>query len=136
MQRILLDTSILSRYLDARWRKKDDAITRRVGSYLEVRPKLEFSVLTRFEKERGLLDVGATAQLDALDRLCRHSIVHPVGEDVVRKAADFWAKLKRKGRLPSDVDVIIAATAAAAGCAVAYADRDFSNFAEFVPVES
>ena len=135
MRRILLDTSVLSRYLDSLRRREEDAITRRIGLYLQEHPKLEFSVLSRFEKERGLRDLEATAQLDALDRLCRQSIVHSVDDQVAGRAAQMWALLKKKGRKPSDVDVLIAATADVNGCAVAYADKDFTNFREFVEIE-
>lgn len=98
--------------------------------------KLEFSALSRFEKERGLRDVGATVQLDALDRLCRQSIVHPVDEQIATSAAKMWTALKKKGRLPSDVDVLIAATADVRGCAVATSDMDFESLREFVEVLS
>jgi tRNA(fMet)-specific endonuclease VapC len=75
-------------------------------------------------------------KLDALDRLCRQSIVHPVDEQVSISAAEMWAELKKKGRRPSDVDVLIAATAFVNGCAVACADRDFENLRGFVEVEN
>ena len=134
MRRILLDTSVLSRYLDSKRRGDDNRIIREITLYLLEHPKIEFSVLSRFEKERGLRDVGATAQLDALDRLCRQSIVHPVDERIAGRAAEMWAILKKQGRVPTDVDLLIAATADVNGCAVAYADRDFENFREFVEI--
>lgn len=79
--------------------------------------------------------MGATVQLDALDRLCRQPIVHPVDEKAASRAAEMWAILKKQGRVPSDVDLLIAATADVNGCIVAYADRDFENFREFVETE-
>jgi tRNA(fMet)-specific endonuclease VapC len=43
--------------------------------------------------------------------LCQQSLILPVTEPIVVRAADIYAYLRRQGQLISDADILIAATA-------------------------
>ena len=51
------------------------------------------------------------AQLDRFEELCRRSHVIPVSHDIVLKASDLYATLRRQGELIGDADILIAASA-------------------------
>jgi tRNA(fMet)-specific endonuclease VapC len=75
---------------------------------LSVEP---ISLMTRFKVMRGLKAKNATAQLAAFDAQWRQSDVLPITGAIIVRAADFYAELKQRGKLISDADLIIAATA-------------------------
>lgn len=70
-----------------------------------------FSLITRYEILRGLKAKRAAKQLARFDEQCRRSRVLPINDDVVVRAADFYARLRSEGQLISDADLFIAATA-------------------------
>ena len=73
--------------------------------------------LTDFEVRRELLRIGATAKLRRLDDLRETAFLLPVNSESWRKAAEFWAFVRRAGRPTAgadalDGDAILAAVAA------------------------
>lgn len=107
MQPALLDTDILSEVL----KRKNAAVVAKAAAYLAQHGQFAFSALTRYEVLRGLKDKQATAQLQRFDAFCQRSLVLPITDAVLGKAADLWALAGRAGRPRFDADLIIAATA-------------------------
>jgi tRNA(fMet)-specific endonuclease VapC len=103
----LLDTDTLSEIIKGR----NAAVQPRAVQYLTEYGSFSFSLITRFEILRGLKAKNATAQLAAFDARCQASAVLPITDEIIVRAADLYADLKRRGELISDADLIIAATA-------------------------
>jgi tRNA(fMet)-specific endonuclease VapC len=112
---ILLDTDTLSEIL----KQRDDHVLQAARMYLEERQRFTFSVLTRYEILRGLRARGAVRQELAFDALCRLSQVLPLTEPIAVRAAAIYADLQQRGKLISDADILIAATALEHGLAIA-----------------
>ena len=119
MSKTLLDTSILSAIL-----KSVPAVMPHARGYLAENGAFSFSVITRYEILRGLKAKNAIAQTAAFDRLCAASEVLLLTDDVIVKAAEVYADLKRRGALIGDGDILIGATALVHGLAVATDNED------------
>lgn len=107
----LLDTDTLSEVMKGR----DSQVQRRARQYLASYGCFTFSIITRYEILRGLKAKGATRQIAIFEERCRKSLVLPLTDEIVVRAADIYAVLHRKGQLISDADILIAATALAHG---------------------
>ena len=103
----LLDTDTLSEVI----KDRDLRVRQAARQYLETHGSFTFSIITRYEVLRGLKAKGATRQVAAFEHWCQTSIVLPLSDDVVVRAADLYADLYRSGHLISDADILIAATA-------------------------
>ena len=108
---VLLDTDTLSEIMRAR----NESVRRRAAEYLATHRRFTFSIITRYEILRGLRAKGAERQIAAFEARCRESDVLPLTDAVVTRAADIYADLYRGGRLISDADILIAATALESG---------------------
>jgi len=87
---------------------------------MQLGAKFLLSDLTFYEVERELLRIGARAKLARLDDLGLSTIPITVTRANWRKAAEFWALLRRSGKPTAspdalDGDVILAAIAATIG---------------------
>jgi tRNA(fMet)-specific endonuclease VapC len=60
---------------------------------------------------RGLKAKQAVRQIAAFDERCHRSLILPLTDEIVVRAAEIYADLHRSGRLVSDADILIAATA-------------------------
>ena len=105
-QRVLVDTDILSAIL-----RRDPNALPRARQYLAEYGQLSFSIITQYEILRGLKAKQAESQLERFEELCRRSRVIPISHDVVLKASDLYADLRRQGNLIGDADILIAASA-------------------------
>ena len=123
---VLLDTDILSAIM-----RSDPRATARAHAYLLEQRRYTFSVITRYEVQRGLLAKGAVRQLAAFEQLCAASTLLALDEEVARRAAAIYADLHSRGVLIGDADILIAATAFVHGLAVAT-----NNEAHFRRIES
>lgn len=103
---VLLDTDILSELL-----KQHPLVVQRVRAYLAVHERLAFSIITRYELLRGLKAKHAQAQESAFTLLCQASLILPLTDQVVERAATLYGDLHRQGALLPDADLLIAATA-------------------------
>jgi tRNA(fMet)-specific endonuclease VapC len=103
---VLLDTDILSELL-----KQHPRVVERAQQYLGDHGQLAFSVVTRYELLRGLKAKQAQAQEAAFAALCQVSLILPLTDAVVDLAATLYGELYRRGALPADADLLIAATA-------------------------
>jgi tRNA(fMet)-specific endonuclease VapC len=103
---VLLDTDILSELL-----KQHPLVVQRVRTYLAEHERLAFSIITRYELLRGLKAKQARAQEAAFALLCQASLIFPLTDQVVERAATLYGDLHRQGALLPDADLLIAATA-------------------------
>ena len=103
---VLLDTDIPSELL-----KQHPLVVQRVRAYLAEHERLAFSIITRYELLRGLKAKQARAQEAAFDLLCQASLILPLTDQVVERAAALYGDLHRQGALLPDADLLIAATA-------------------------
>ena len=107
MAQALLDTDTLSEVIKGR----DVLVAQRAQKYLQTHKRFTFSIVTRYEILRGLKAKGALQQIAVFEDRCRESQVLPLTDTVVVQAAEIYAELHRRGRLISDADILIAATA-------------------------
>jgi tRNA(fMet)-specific endonuclease VapC len=103
----LLDTDTLSEVIKGR----DPLVAQRAQKYLQTHKRFIFSIITRYEILRGLKAKGALQQIAFFEERCRESRILPLTDAVVGQAAEIYADLHRSGRLISDADILIAATA-------------------------
>jgi tRNA(fMet)-specific endonuclease VapC len=103
----LLDTDVLSEVIKGR----DSLVAQRAQKYLQTHKRFTFSIITRYEILRGLKAKKALQQIAVFEDRCRESRVLPLTDTVVVQAAEIYAELHRRGRLISDADILIAATA-------------------------
>lgn len=80
-------------------------------TYLAEHERLAFSIITRYELLRGLKAKRARAQEGAFTLLCQASLILPLTDQVVERAATLYGELHRQGALLPDADLLIAATA-------------------------
>jgi len=104
----ILDTDILSFLI-----KGEAVALKRAKEYLQVYPKLTFSIITYYEIKRGLLYRDARRQLPMFERLAAKSEVIPLNVEIADIAASLYAQLRAKGRIVADADLLLAATAIA-----------------------
>ncbi len=103
----LLDTDILSEIL----RGRNSTVVQHASQYLLDHGRFKFSAITRYEIRRGLLAKAAATQLLRFEAFCDRSDVLPISVEVLDRAAERWSEARSLGRVPSDPDLIIAATA-------------------------
>lgn len=103
---VVLDTDILSELL-----KQHPLVLQRVRAYLAEHEQLAFSIITRYELLRGLKAKHARTQEAAFTLLCQASLILPLTDQVVDRAATLYGHLHRQGALLPDADLLIAATA-------------------------
>jgi tRNA(fMet)-specific endonuclease VapC len=102
----LIDTDILSELL-----KQHPLVTQRARLYLAEHDRLAFSMITRYEILRGLKVKQARVQEAAFDALCQASLILPLTDRIIERAATLYAELYHRGELLPDADLLIAATA-------------------------
>lgn len=107
MSQALLDTDTLSEVMKGR----DIQVLNRAREYLASNGRFTFSIITRYEILRGLKAKEAAAQALAFEDRCRESVVLPLTDEIVVRAAEIYGDLHRQGQLISDADIVIAATA-------------------------
>lgn len=102
---LIVDTDILSAIM-----KKNPAAISKSRMYLSVYGKLTFSIITRYEILRGLKAKNANKQIMAFEHFCAKSLILPINDEIIVKAAEIYADLKKKGLLISDADILIGAS--------------------------
>jgi tRNA(fMet)-specific endonuclease VapC len=107
MMQALLDTDTLSEIMKSR----DARVARQAQNYLAAYGHFTFSILTRYEILRGLKAKQAARQIALFEQQCQKSDVLALNDAIIQRAADIYAELHRQGKLISDADILIAATA-------------------------
>jgi tRNA(fMet)-specific endonuclease VapC len=103
----LLDTDTISEVMKG----VHPIIRRQAQQYLDSYACFTFSILTRYEILRGLKAKQAIKQIALFENRCQVSEVLPLTDPIIVRGANIYADLKRRGRLISDADVLIASTA-------------------------
>jgi tRNA(fMet)-specific endonuclease VapC len=106
MNRYLLDTDVISFYL-----RGQVSVVQRVMQYLQYHPQLELSVMSYYELRRGLVQIGATWRLQALETFIAQCRVWEVSAEIAREASLIAGNLTAAGNRLDDADVLIGATA-------------------------
>jgi tRNA(fMet)-specific endonuclease VapC len=91
--------------------RRDERVVVRAGEYLSDHAQLSFSLVTRYEILRGLEGKGSNERRVAFNRFCETCDVLPLTDSIVQHAADLYGRLRRRGELVGDADILIAATA-------------------------
>lgn len=109
----LLDTDTLSAIL-----RGTPVVAARAREYLAEHRTFALSIVTRYEILRGLKAKGATTQVQAFDRFCDTCLMLPLTDEIVVRAAEIYATLKRLGQPIGDADILIGASALTHGFGV------------------
>jgi tRNA(fMet)-specific endonuclease VapC len=116
----LLDTNIVSYIL-----KRNATVDKKL---LEVNSRGEevfISCITYYEVKRGLLAVNATKQLAEFNQFVRkYGVLFLDDIEIIEKACEIHADLKKKGTPIQDADILIAATAITRGLILVSNDCD------------
>lgn len=109
----LLDTDTLSAIL-----RGTPVVAARSRDYLAEHRAFALSIITRYEILRGLKAKDATAQVQAFDRFCETCLILPLTDEIVVKAAEIYATLRKRGQPTGDADILIGASALTHGFGV------------------
>lgn len=116
----LLDTNIVTAIL-----KNNQRIEQKIQELRKQKKRLYISCLTYYEVKRGLLAVNATRQISIFDNFCQVVTILLLDDlEIIERASEIYADLKRKGRPIQDADILIAATAIAQGLIMVSDDAD------------
>ena len=117
----LLDTNIVTAIL-----KQDERLNPKLREVNVQNIKLFISCITYYEVKGGLLAVNATRKLSIFEQLCSQylELLFLPNLEIINRASEIYAELKRSGRLIQTADILIAATAAAAGLILVSHDYD------------
>jgi tRNA(fMet)-specific endonuclease VapC len=110
----LLDTDMLSEVL----KRKHLTVRRKAAAYLRQYGQFALSAITRYEAKRGLKQKKAVRQLHQFEIFCQHSLVLPIGDNVLDRAVELWVVAYKGVHPRNDADLIVAATALEQGRAV------------------
>lgn len=120
----LLDTNIVSYILKIKNTTVENKLreTRRSGQDVFI------SCITYYEVKRGLFYANATRQLAEFNRFCQnYKVLFLDDMQIIEKACEIHADLKRKGTPIQDAYVLIAATAITRGLILVSNDSDMSR---------
>ena len=107
MDAALLDTDILNEVL----KQRNSHVVAHASAYFQIHGRFAISALARYEIIRGLRDANATTQLSRFATFCQNSLVLPITDCILDRAANLWVAARQGGHSRSDADTIIAATA-------------------------
>ncbi|MCP4682755.1 MAG: type II toxin-antitoxin system VapC family toxin [Desulfobacterales bacterium] len=102
----LLDTDMLSYIL-----KERPPAFQVSREYLKKHKGFTISCLTYYECLRGYKAIGATKRLEKFHSFFIFTEVIYLDRAIFETASDIYAELKKAGKLPGDLDILIAATA-------------------------
>ena len=105
MRKSLLDTSILIAFL-----KGEEDVVAKVEEYLEEFDRLSLSIITYYEILRGLKYIDNEKKLRDFEELMDKSEIITLDREIIEKASEIYAGLKRRGKLIEDADMLIAAS--------------------------
>jgi tRNA(fMet)-specific endonuclease VapC len=107
MNPAILDTDTLSEIL----KRRDRQVVQNARVYLSQYRRFEFSAITRYEVRRGYLSRKAIVRLQRFEVLCQNSLIYPIADGVLDRAAELWADGRNRGLPHNDADLIVASTA-------------------------
>lgn len=107
MDAALLDTDMLNEVL----KQRNAVVVHHATNYLTLHSQFAISSMTRYELLRGLKEKAANVQLARFDMFCQNTLVLPITDAILDRAADLWVAARKIGQAGRDADLIIAATA-------------------------
>ncbi len=116
----LLDTNIVSYIL-----KKNQTVDNKLREVNRLGQEVFVNCISYYEIKRGLLSINATKQLADFDQFCQdYNVLFLDDLEIIERACEIHADLKRKGTPIQDADILIAATAIARGLILVSNDSD------------
>ena len=107
MSLAILDTDMLTEA----FKRRDSVVVRHAADYFSTHGQFVFSAITRFEVIRGLRQKRSAKLDQQFETLCQRSLVLPINDEVLDRAADLWVVARSGGHSHRDADLIIASTA-------------------------
>jgi tRNA(fMet)-specific endonuclease VapC len=105
MDLALLDTDIVSEVI----KQRSSLVGLKSRAYIAQHAALAFSTMSFYEIVRGARLIQATTLLKRFEIVSHGSLVIPIDNAILDRAADLWVAARRGGH--ADADLIIAATA-------------------------
>ncbi|KAF3886645.1 MULTISPECIES: PIN domain-containing protein [Nostocales] len=122
----LLDTNMVSYIL-----KKNDKLKKKLENVRSQGQEVFISCIAYYEVKRGLLYANATRQLSDLNELCRQYRVLFLDDiEIIEKACEIHANLKKRGTPIQEADILIAATSKKRGLILVSHDSDLQRVSE------
>jgi tRNA(fMet)-specific endonuclease VapC len=122
----LLDTNIVTYLL-----KRNATVDQKLRDIRTSGKQVFISCITFYEIKRGLLAINATKQLSEFNRFCQNYKVLLLDDmEILEKACEIHADLKKKGTPIQEADILIAATAITRGLIVVSNDSDMLRVSE------
>jgi len=109
----IVDTDILSAVM-----RRNPVVIPKARAYIREYDRFTLSIITRYEILRGLKAKDAMTQVIAFDQFCLKNIILPLTDEIVVRAAEIYADLRKQGELISDADILIAASALVHGLGI------------------
>ena len=131
MRSSLLDTSILIAFL----RGEEDVVSK-VEAYLEEFDMLNLSIITYYEILRGLRYIENEKKLRGFEELMDKSEIITLAREVMDRASEIYAELKRRGKLIEDADILIAASCLVKGMVLVTDNEEHFRRIEKLEVEN
>jgi tRNA(fMet)-specific endonuclease VapC len=119
----LLDTNIITYIL-----KRNLNTNNRLREATRSGEEVFISCITYYEVKRGLISINAVRQLADFNQFCTdYEVLFLDDIEIIEKACEIHADLKRKGMPIQDADVLIASTAIISGLILVTNDSDMSR---------
>ncbi len=104
--------------------RRNPTVISKARAYIREYGRFTFSIITRYEILRGLKAKDAMTQVIAFDRFCLKNMILPLTDEIVVRADEIYADLRKRGELISDADILIAASAMVNGLGVVTNNED------------
>jgi tRNA(fMet)-specific endonuclease VapC len=105
--------------------RKNATIDNKLWDVTVLGQEVFVSGISYFEIKRGLLSINATRQLADFHQFCRdYPVLFLDDLEIIERACEIHADLKRKGTPIQDADVLIVATAITRGLVMVSHDSD------------
>lgn len=106
MNKVLIDTDILSYYIKGKKRVIDN-----FNKYLQQYELIEISLITYYEIVGGLLAKNALKQLNIFEDFVSVNIVIPMTDNSAKISAELYSSLRQGSDIVDDIDLLIAGIA-------------------------
>jgi len=115
---VVFDTSLL---IDA-LRKKKDALD--LIDHYSAKERLAITIISKYEILRGAREKN----MNLINGLLSRFFIYDFEDSSLREAVRIYRKLKAKGKIVSELDVLVAGIAATNNETLITRDKDFLNF--------
>ena len=116
-----LDTNIVIALL-----KGDAEICSKIEESIDHGYDVTINAIAYYEIKRGLEAISS--KIEEFENICRTMAVLLIDEkDILDRAANIWAKLRQKGQLIEDADILIASIAIVKGYVLVSDDTHFQR---------